>query len=267
MHAPHARDDTSRADPGSRSAEGERSVVLRGRSKGLEVILDGGASASDLAAELEAKLEEAPHFFAGGEVNVAFDGRLPAGALGRVEEIAGRYAMRVVSVRPQGEAPARGPGAGAAAAPASAGDAAAGSGADDPDPAREGDGAARGTASGVPAPKMVAGPVRSGTVLEAPGNVVIVGDVNPGAEVAAAGNIVVLGTLRGVAHAARGGDAGFVIALSLAPQQLRIGALIARAGDADRPSGGAEIAYAKGGQILVESYRGKIPGGLRIAAR
>jgi septum site-determining protein MinC len=117
------------------------------------------------------------------------------------------------------------------------------------------------------APKLIAGPVRSGVVLEVPGNVVIVGDVNPGAEVVSAGNIVVLGTLRGIAHAACAGDAGFVLALQLAPQQLRIGSLIARAGDADSAAHGAEIAYAKDGQIIVETYRGKLPSGLGIGTR
>ncbi len=233
-----------------RQSDASGSVILRGRSKGLEVVLDGRASVSALTSELEAKLEEAPHFFAGGEVNILFEGRLPKGCLGPVEEIAERYAMRVASVRPRRDAEAESKPQPAPAESPAAGDAGDGEG-----------------ASVAPAPRMVAGPVRSGTVLEAPANVVIVGDVNPGAEVVAAGNIVVLGTLRGVAHAACAGDPGFVIALVLAPQQLRIGEVIGRAGDADAPSGGAEIAYAKGGQILVESYRGKLPSGLGIAAR
>ena len=232
-----------------RSADTSSPVILRGRSKGLEMILDGDASMTTLVSELEAKLEEAPHFFAGGDVSILFEGRLPEGCLGRVEEIAARYAMRVMSVRSRSEAEAA------------------------QDTARRAEPAPTAAPSAPPAdlqpsaPRMVAGPVRSGTVLEAPGNVVIVGDVNPGAEVVAAGNIVVLGTLRGIAHAACSGDPGFVLALVLSPQQLRIGAVIARAGDADKAAEGAEIAYAKGGQIIVETYRGKLPGGLGIATR
>jgi septum site-determining protein MinC len=225
-------------------------VILRGRSKGLEVVLDGDASLAKLAEELESKLEEAPHFFAGGDVSILFEGRLPEGCLGRVEEIVARYAMRVTSVKSRAEAETQ---ASRRADPAPA-----------PKPAPESHPAPTAQAN---APKLIAGPVRSGVVLEVPGNVVIVGDVNPGAEVVAAGNIVVLGTLRGIAHAACAGDDGFVLALQLAPQQLRIGSLIARAGDADSAAHGAEIAYAKGGQIIVETYRGKLPSGLGIGIR
>ena len=62
--------------------------------------------------------------------------------------------------------------------------------------------------------------------------------------------------------AAIGRDAGCIIALSLQPQQLRIGRMVARAGDADRPSGGAEIAYATGETIVVERFLGRLPSGL-----
>lgn len=255
MQATRALDRSAPSDPKTRSPSSDERgapIALRGRSRGLEIVLGEGAGTAEVAAELEAKLEEAPHFFAGGDVHILFEERLPAGCLSGVEEVAGRYAMRVCSVRPRSEAKA----------PVRAGGEA---GADAEKAAAESD--ERPRAPEPPAPRMVAGPVRSGTVLEAPANVVIVGDVNPGAEVVAQGNIVVLGTLRGVAHAACAGEPGFVLALVLAPQQLRIGEVIARASDADRPSGGAEIAYAKGGQILVEAYRGKLPGGLQIAAR
>jgi septum site-determining protein MinC len=171
-----------------------------------------------------------------------------------VEEIVARYAMRVTSVKSRAEAEAQ---AARRADPAPAPQPA-------PQPAPETHPAPTPQAN---APKLIAGPVRSGVVLEVPGNVVIVGDVNPGAEIVAAGNIVVLGTLRGIAHAACAGDDGFVLALQLAPQQLRIGSLIARAGDADSAAHGAEIAYAKGGQIIVETYRGKLPSGLGIGIR
>jgi septum site-determining protein MinC len=92
--------------------------------------------------------------------------------------------------------------------------------------------------------------------------VIVIGDVNPGAEVRAEGSIIVLGRLRGVAHAAIGRDAGCIVALSLQPQQLRIGRMVARAADADRPSDGAEIAYATGETIVVERFLGRLPSGL-----
>jgi septum site-determining protein MinC len=113
-----------------------------------------------------------------------------------------------------------------------------------------------------PAPRLVIGPVRSGVIVDHPGHVIVIGDVNPCAEVRAEGSIIVLGRMRGVAHAAIGRAAGFIIALSLQPQQLRIGRMVARAADADRPSGGAEIAYANGETIVVERFQGKLPSGL-----
>ena len=111
-------------------------------------------------------------------------------------------------------------------------------------------------------PRLVIGPVRSGRIVDHVGHLIVIGDVNPGAEVRAEGSILVLGRMRGVAHAAIGRDAGFIIALSLQPQQLRIGRMVARAGDADRPSGGAEIAYVTGETIVVERFSGRLPSGL-----
>jgi septum site-determining protein MinC len=111
-------------------------------------------------------------------------------------------------------------------------------------------------------PRLVVGPVRSGRIVDHVGHLIVVGDVNPGAEVRAEGSIIVLGRLRGVAHAAIGRDKGCIIALSLQPQQLRIGRMVARAGDADRPGGGAEIAYVTGETIVVERFSGRLPSGL-----
>jgi septum formation inhibitor MinC len=113
-----------------------------------------------------------------------------------------------------------------------------------------------------PGPRLVIGPLRSGTIVEHPGHLVVIGDVNPGAEVRAEGSIIVLGRLRGIAHAGIGCDGSFVVALSLQPQQVRIGRTVARAGDADRPGDGAEIAYATGETIVVERFRGRLPSGL-----
>jgi septum formation inhibitor MinC len=108
-------------------------------------------------------------------------------------------------------------------------------------------------------PRLVLGPVRSGVILEHIGHVIVFGDVNPGAEVRASGNIVVLGRMRGTAHAGIGQDVGFLLALRLEPQQIRIGRMVARAGDSDVPPTQAEIAYVTGDQIVVERYLGKLP--------
>ena len=94
--------------------------------------------------------------------------------------------------------------------------------------------------------RLVVGPVRSGVILEHHGHLIVFGDVNPGAEIRAQGNIVVLGRLRGTAHAGIGQDVGFILALRLEPQQLRIGRKVARAADSDTPASEAEIAYVHG---------------------
>jgi septum site-determining protein MinC len=101
--------------------------------------------------------------------------------------------------------------------------------------------------------------VRSGVILEHEGHLFIFGDVNPGAEVRATGNIIVLGRLRGTAHAAIGQDVGFILALRLEPQQLRIGRRVTRAGDDAAPPSDSEIAYIAGDAIVVERYVGKLP--------
>jgi septum site-determining protein MinC len=107
--------------------------------------------------------------------------------------------------------------------------------------------------------RIVMGPVRSGVILEHLGHLVIFGDINPGAEVRASGNIVVLGRLRGTAHAGIGQDVGFILALRLEPQQLRIGRQVARAADSDKPASEPELAYGTGDSIVVERYQGKLP--------
>lgn len=110
-----------------------------------------------------------------------------------------------------------------------------------------------------PTTRVVVGPVRSGVILDHPGHLIVFGDVNPGAEVRAEGNIVVLGRLRGTAHAGIGNDSGFILALRLEPQQLRICRQVARAGDSDTPGTEAEIAYVTDASIVVERYAGRLP--------
>lgn len=113
-----------------------------------------------------------------------------------------------------------------------------------------------------PGARLVVGPVRSGVILEHTGHVIVFGDVNPGAEVRAEGNIIVLGRLRGTAHAGIGQDVGFILALQLQPQQLRISRQVARAADSDSTTLVTELAYLSGGQIVVERYTGKLPASL-----
>jgi septum site-determining protein MinC len=82
------------------------------------------------------------------------------------------------------------------------------------------------------------GTLRGGQALHNLGNLVVIGDVNPGAELVASGDIVVFGSLRGVAHAGAQGDRkARVIALELAPTQLRIATVIATSDAGAKPRG------------------------------
>lgn len=101
---------------------------------------------------------------------------------------------------------------------------------------------------------FVARTVRSGQVIRHHGHVSVLGDVNAGGEIIAGGSVIVWGRLRGTVHAGALGDRSAVIcALELAPMQLRIADLIARA-----PEGGAgrypEVAFVDEGQINVEAW-------------
>ncbi len=98
------------------------------------------------------------------------------------------------------------------------------------------------------------GTLRGGQALHNLGNLVVVGDVNPGAELVASGDIVVFGALRGVAHAGAQGDRNArVIALELAPTQLRIATAIATSGT-DRAKRGPEHASIVGDRIVVVPF-------------
>ena len=109
----------------------------------------------------------------------------------------------------------------------------------------------------------VARGLRSGQLIRFSGDVVIYGDVNPGAEILAGGNILVFGALKGLAHAgARGDDGALILALDFRPTQLRIGRKIALAPDrgaASHRSSSVEIAWVRGGQIVIEPYQGHMP--------
>jgi len=242
----------SPVDPGRGPA-----IILRGTSAGLEIVVDPEASVDAIGEALTARIEQSPGFFAGNDVAVRIEGRLPTGALARLEAVTARYGMRIAEVGP----PPRVRAQAAAAAPAPV---------DEvpiievepepepppPDPEPQ---PLHPLPIGWEGPRVLVGPVRSGVTLDAAGDLVILGDVNPGAEINARGNIIVLGRLRGVAHAAVGGERGFIFALRLEPQQIRIGKMVARAGDADRAGAGAEIAHATGKTIVVERYQGKVP--------
>ncbi len=256
-------------------------VILRGGNAGLEIVVSPDATVEEIGTALIARLEQSPGFFAGNDACIRVEGRLPRGALARLEEITHRFDLRIVEIGPPRRAASVAPVAVETTVRTA-----------EPEPEEleldvdvDLEMAASGPVAqlapvpqvpqvaqvpymvpGPPAPKLIVGPVRSGVTLEANGDIVIIGDVNPGAEILAKGNIMVLGRLRGTACAAVGGERGFILAIRLEPQLLRIGSLVARAGDADSPGLTAEIAYANGRTIVVERYQGRLPAGIELSA-
>jgi len=268
-------------------------ICLKGTTQGFEILIESAASADAIASEIEAKLDEAPGFFKGGDVILRFDDDPPRGYLGPIEEVTDRYELRIVGVQGPSKTPeeksvhdlmsdmglvepvmatgsepvqpdlaalALDAKLAAEAKTAVAEAAVAAPVMTAPAPLAE-----EAAGSEALAPKMIVGPVRSGCILEVAGHLIILGDVNPGAEVRATGSIVVLGRLRGIAHAGCESGSSFILALQLEPQQLRIGSLVARAGDADAAPERAEIAYAKDGAIMVDNYKGRLPFGIATA--
>jgi septum site-determining protein MinC len=223
-------------------------AILRGTARGLELIVNARAPIESIAVAIETRISEAPSFFRGSDVRVAVDdGPLALGCLAKLDELAEQFDLRIVEVAPH-----------AAPKPALA----IGSVPVAPAPEPEVitiERVVEHVVEQLVGPRLVIGPVRSGVILDHVGHVIVFGDVNPGAEVRATGNIVVLGRLRGTAHAGIGAPMGFILALRLEPQQLRIGRQVARAGDSDTPDQDAEIAYATGEQIVVERYQGRLP--------
>jgi septum site-determining protein MinC len=253
-------------------------AVMRGTARGLEWNVDAQAGADAVVSALETKLAEAPAFFRGSDVRVTVEsGPLASSCLMQLAELATRFELRIVEVfapkpvLPQAVIVETGP------VPVELAEGSAGTELDDePLELLADDEFEEPTRIAIPVPALVSvpaampplpqmpadttrlfvGPVRSGVILDHTGNLIVFGDVNPGAEVRATGNIVVLGRLKGTAHAAIGSDTGFILALRLEPQQLRIGRRVARAADNDTSSNDAEIAYATGDQMIVERYKG-----------
>lgn len=101
--------------------------------------------------------------------------------------------------------------------------------------------------------------LRSGQYVRFPGHVIVLGDVNPGAEIVADGDIFVFGTLRGIAHAGVNGDRGAsVVALRLAPTQLRIADIISRAPDDSELPEQPEYAYDSDLGIMIAAVTTKL---------
>ena len=113
------------------------------------------------------------------------------------------------------------------------------------------------------------GTLRSGQVLESESSIIILGDINPGAKVIAKGNVIVLGSLKGNIYAGAGGNSNaFVVALEMAPIQIRIGEVIARSeSNPSKPQkigDGTMIAYVEDNNIYIEKLERNVLDDIKI---
>ncbi|MCI9282642.1 MAG: septum site-determining protein MinC [Lachnospiraceae bacterium] len=101
------------------------------------------------------------------------------------------------------------------------------------------------------------GDLHRGESLDSEASIVIIGDVLHGARVTARGNIIILGTLKGTAHAGiSGNEAAVVVALEMAPLQLKIGTYSRQYGDKGRKLGkGAMTACVENGNIFTKPIK------------
>jgi septum site-determining protein MinC len=209
-------------------------IAIKGSRDGLRLQLDEQAAWDEVLQALREQIGQGAGFFNGAQLIVDIGERALA-----QEQLSGLLdLMRQHGVRPESLAST----------------------------ARESRGAAR--AIGIAARPLARAPegedrseaafawrtVRSGQVIRHHGHVTVLGDVNAGGEIIAGGNVLVWGRLRGTVHAGALGDRKAVIcALELAPTQLRIADLIARA-----PEGGVgrfpEVAFVEHDQIGVEPW-------------
>lgn len=101
------------------------------------------------------------------------------------------------------------------------------------------------------------GCLKKGETLESEASIVVLGDVEPGAKVTAKGNVIVLGELRGtVAAGAAGNEDTVIVALTMAPYQLKIAGLSTETNDKGRRMGrGAMTAGIENGSICVSPIK------------
>ena len=208
-------------------------ISLKGVKDGVEILLDETTPFIQIVEEIKAKLVEGKDFFGSAALLLYVKGRvLP-------EENQEKLAQTIHEILPSRTNIIF----------------------DKPEPIRPTAPAAEYITT--PSATFVKGTVRSGQVIEADGDLIIAGDVNPGANVIAGEDLVVMGNLRGIVHAGVNGNRNaVVIALKVAPSQLRIADMITRAPDQEEKrrlfrienSYKPEIAYIKDDTIYIDDY-------------
>ena len=101
------------------------------------------------------------------------------------------------------------------------------------------------------------GTLKRGDCLESEASIVVIGSVDHGARVTAKGNVIVLGELKGTVTAGVSGNPqAVVMALDMAPLQIRIGDLSSRFNERNKRLGrGPMIALGEDGAIVMRSLK------------
>ena len=101
------------------------------------------------------------------------------------------------------------------------------------------------------------GTLKRGDCLESEASIVIIGNVDHGARVTAKGNVIVLGELKGTVTAGVSGNPqAVVLALDMAPLQIRIGDLSSRFNERNKRLGrGPMLAFVEDGEIQVRPLK------------
>ncbi|MCD7870650.1 MAG: septum site-determining protein MinC [Enterocloster clostridioformis] len=101
------------------------------------------------------------------------------------------------------------------------------------------------------------GTLKRGDCLESEASIVIIGNVDHGARVTAKGNVIVLGELKGTVTAGVSvNPQAVVLALDMAPLQIRIGDLSSRFNERNKRLGrGPMIALVEDGAIVMRSLK------------
>ncbi len=218
----------------------DEQVQIKGTREGVTVTIRDG-SWPELMAHLATRLEATSGFFKGARVLIDVGSRpIDAPDMNIAGQLLAQHDMSLVSVistNAETQAAARLAGYGLVA----------------PEPSRAAaDTMVLPSVEGI----LLRRTLRSGQVARHEGHIAVIGDVNAGAEIIAGGDVMVWGKVRGIVHAGAAGDQNAIVcALYLAPMQLRIGSLIARApeGRETRPKA-PEKAFVRDGLIVLEPW-------------
>lgn len=224
----------------------KNSIVIKGNKYGIVVVMDSDTSFDEIKNQLEEKLKESARFFGNGTMAISFEGRnlddeqqkellnvisessdLNIACIidhdEKLTEIFKKSVEKIENIDDNKE--------------------------DEPIP------------DSTPVVdvdkntgKFFRGTLRSGQILESDTSIVVIGDVNPGASVSAGGNIIILGSLKGTVSAGMNGDEkAFIVALDMAPVQVRIGDTIARCPERQKKAKPeTKIAYLNNGTIYID---------------